>query len=59
MFYNTIYFHQRKSGRPGFDFHFYRGFFFPGLNHTSDFKIGTPLAILSSVWRDRVSAGIG
>ena len=30
-----------------------------GSSHTSDLKIGTPVAILPGAWRDRVSAGTG
>ena len=30
-----------------------------GLSHTSDFRIGTLVAILPGAWRDRVSAGTG
>ena len=33
--------------------------FFSGLSHTSDFKIGTPVATLPGAWRYRVSAGTG
>ena len=29
--------------------------FFPGSSHTSDFKIGTPVATLPGAWRCRVS----
>ena len=32
---------------------------FGGSSHTSDLKIGIPVATLSSVWRYRVSAGTG
>ena len=32
---------------------------FSGSSHTSDFKIGTPVAILPGVWHYRVSAGTG
>ena len=32
---------------------------FLGLSHTSDLKIGTPVATLSGAWCYRVSAGIG
>ena len=32
---------------------------FPGLSHTSDLKIGTPVATLPSAWRYRVSPGTG
>ena len=32
---------------------------FPGSSHTSDLKIGTPVATLPGAWRKRVSAGTG
>ena len=32
---------------------------FSGSSHTSDFKIGTPVATLPGVWCYRVSAGTG
>ena len=32
---------------------------FPGSSHTSDLKIGTPVATLQGAWRHRVSAGTG
>ena len=32
---------------------------FPGSSHTSDFKIGSPVATLPGAWRDRVSDGTG
>ena len=32
---------------------------FPGSSHTSDLKIGTPVATLLSAWRYWVSAGTG
>ena len=32
---------------------------FSGLSHTSDFKIGTPVATLPGAWRYRVGAGTG
>ena len=32
---------------------------FSGSSHTSDLKIGTPVASLPSAWRYRVSAGTG
>ena len=32
---------------------------FSGLCHTSDLKIGTPVATLPGAWRYRVSAGTG
>ena len=28
-------------------------------SHTSDLKIGTPVATLTDAWRDRVSVGTG
>ena len=32
---------------------------FSGSSHTSDFKIGTPVATLPGAWHSRVSAGTG
>ena len=32
---------------------------FSGLSHTSDLKIGTPVATLPGTWHYRVSAGTG
>ena len=32
---------------------------FSGSSHTSDFKMGTPVATLPGAWRYRVSAGTG
>ena len=32
---------------------------FSGSSHTSDLKIGTPMATLPGAWRYRVSAGTG
>ena len=32
---------------------------FSGSGHTSDFKIGTPVAILPGAWHYRVSTGTG
>ena len=32
---------------------------FSGSSHTSDFKIGTPVATLPGAWRYRVSTGTG
>ena len=32
---------------------------FPGSSHTSDFKIGTPVATLPGAWRHRVSTETG
>ena len=34
-------------------------FFFFWSTHTSDFKIGTPVAILPGVWHYRLSSGTG
>ena len=42
---------------PGFESRLQRAF--PGSNHTSDFKIGTPVATLPGVWHCRVSAETG
>ena len=42
---------------PGFESHLHRDF--SGSSHTSDLKIGTPVAILPGTWRYRVSAGTG
>ena len=33
--------------------------FFSGSSHTSDLKIGTPVATLPGAWRYRVSTGTG
>ena len=32
---------------------------FSGSSHTSDFKIGTPVATLPGAWRSRVNVGTG
>ena len=32
---------------------------FPGSSHTSDFKVGTPVATMKGTWRHRVSALTG
>ena len=32
---------------------------FPGSSHTSDLKIGTPVATVPGAWRYRVSTGTG
>ena len=40
---------------PWFDSHLRRDF--SGSNHTSDFKISTPVATLPGAWRDKVSVG--
>ena len=42
---------------PGLDARLRRDF--SGSSHTSDFKIGTPVATLPGAWRDRASAGTG
>ena len=42
---------------PGFESHLRRDF--SGSSHTSDFKIGTPVATLPGAWRYRVSVGTG
>ena len=47
---------SRAEG-PGFESRLRRDF--SGSSHTSDFKIGTPVATLPGAWRDRVSAGTG
>ena len=47
-----------KNGRSGVQMPLATGFF-SGSSHTSDLKIGTPLATLPGAWRYRVSAGTG
>ena len=42
---------------PGFESRLRRDF--SGSSHTSDFKIGTPVATLPGAWRYRVNAGTG
>ena len=42
---------------PGFESRLRRDF--SGSSHTSDIKIGTPVATLPGDWRYRVSAGTG
>ena len=42
---------------PGFDSRLRRDF--SGLSHTSDLKIGTPVATLPGAWHYKVSAGTG
>ena len=42
---------------PGFEFRLRRDF--PGSSHTSDFKIGTPVATLPGAWRYMINAGTG
>ena len=46
-----------KAEDPGFESHFQWDFY--GSSHTSDLKIGTPVATLPGVWRYGVSAGTG
>ena len=46
-----------RTADPGFDSRLRRDF--SGSNHTSDFKIGAPVAILPGAWRYKVSTGTG
>ena len=46
-----------KAKGPEFDSRLRRNF--SGSSHTSDLKIGTPVATLPGAWRYRVSAGTG
>ena len=46
-----------RAEDPGFKSRLHRDFF--GSSHTSDLKIGTPVATLPGAWRSRVSAGTG
>ena len=46
-----------RAEDPGFESRLRRDF--SGSSHTSDFKIGTPVAPLSGVWCYKVSAGTG
>ena len=46
-----------RAEDPGFESRMWR--VFPGSSHTSDLKIGTPVATLPGAWRYRVSAGTG
>ena len=46
-----------RAEDPGFESRLRRDF--SGSGHTSDLKIGTPVATLPSAWRFRVSAGTG
>ena len=46
-----------RAEDPGFESRVRRDF--SGSSHTSDLKIGTPVATLSGAWRYRVSAGTG
>ena len=46
-----------RGEHPGFESRLRQDF--SGSNHTSNFKIGTPVATLSGAWRSWVSAGTG
>ena len=46
-----------RAEDPGFESRWRRDF--SGSSHTSDLKIGTPVATLPGAWRYRVSAGTG
>ena len=46
-----------RTEDPGFESHLRR--IFSGSSHTSELKIGTPLATLPGAWRYRVNAGTG
>ena len=46
-----------RAEDPRFECRLHRNF--SGLSHTSDLKIGTPVATLPGAWRYRVSAGTG
>ena len=46
-----------RAEDPGFEFRLHRDF--SGSSHTSDLKIGTPVATLPGACRYRVSAGTG
>ena len=46
-----------RAEDPGFESRLRRDFF--GVSHTSDFKIGTPVAALPGTWHYSVSAGTG
>ena len=47
-----------RAEDPGFESPLRRDFF-PVSSHTSDLKLGTPVATLPGAWRSRVSAGTG
>ena len=47
-----------RAEDPGFRIPLATGFF-SGSSHTSDLKIGTPVATLPGAWRYRVSTGTG
>ena len=46
-----------SSDRPAFDPHFSQGSFSKS-SHTSDLKIGTPVATLPGAWHQKVTAGM-
>ena len=46
-----------RAEDPGFESRFHR--IFSGSSHTSDLKIGIPVATLPGAWRYRVSTGTG
>ena len=46
-----------RAEDPGFESRLRRDFFW--VDHTSDLKIGTPVATLPGAWCNRVSAGTG
>ena len=46
-----------RAEDPGFESRLRRDFFW--VSHTSDFKIGTPVAALPGTWHYSVSAGTG
>ena len=47
-----------RAEDPGFESRLRRDFF-SGSSHTSDSKMGTPVATLPGAWRYRVSTGTG
>ena len=47
-----------RADDPGFESRLRLGDF-SGSSHTSDFKIGTPVATLQGAWRYRISVGTG
>ena len=47
-----------RAEDPGFE-SLWRRDFFSGSSHTSDLKIGTPVATLAGAWCYRVGAGTG
>ena len=47
-----------KAADPGFDSHLHFGDF-SGSSHTSDLKIGTPVAFLPGTWHYRDGTGTG